>query len=77
MASRYQGSDALDSVLHYPMYSALVEAFAIPGKQNMSAVVSMISQAESVFTDVTVLGNFLENQDLPRWASFSVDPQSL
>jgi alpha-amylase len=24
-----------------------------------------------------VLGNFLENQDLPRWHNLSVDPQSL
>lgn len=27
--------------------------------------------------DLTVLGNFLENQDLPRWHNSSVDPQSL
>ena len=27
--------------------------------------------------DITVLGNFLENQDLPRWHNLSVDPQSL
>ena len=27
--------------------------------------------------DITVLGNFLENQDLPRWHNQSVDPQSL
>ena len=27
----YQGPQALDSVLNYPMYPALVSAFAIPG----------------------------------------------
>ena len=27
--------------------------------------------------DPGVLGNFLENQDLPRWHNVSVDPQSL
>jgi alpha-amylase len=32
---------------------------------------------EHFFQDLTVLGNFLENQDNPRWSSISVDPQSL
>lgn len=27
--------------------------------------------------DLGLLGNFLENQDLPRWRNLSVDPQSL
>jgi alpha-amylase len=59
------------------MYNALVEAFAIPGPQNMSALVDMINQSEAGFPDPGVLGNFLEDQDLPRWANLSVDVQSL
>jgi len=75
--AQYQGPQALDSVLQYPMYNALVEAFAIPGPQNMSALVDMINQSEAGFPDPGVLGNFLEDQDLPRWANLSVDVQSL
>jgi len=73
----FQGSQGLDSVLNYPMYSALTSGFAIPGPQNMSAVVDIFQQSQRSFKDVGVLGNFLENQDLPRWQNLSVDPQSL
>lgn len=74
-ASTWQGP--LDAILQYPMYNALVEAFAIPGPQNMSAMSDMIAQSKQKFKDPSVLGNFLENQDLPRWHNLSVDPQSL
>lgn len=40
----YQGPQALDSTLNYPMYGALVQAFTIPGQQNMSAVTDMIAE---------------------------------
>ncbi|KAF7359395.1 Not1-domain-containing protein [Mycena sanguinolenta] len=72
----YQGSDALDSVLNYPLYYALVSAFTIPGPQNMSALIDNLNQSRAGYTDTTVLGNFLENQDVPRWHNLSVDPQS-
>ncbi|KIP10336.1 glycoside hydrolase family 13 protein [Phlebiopsis gigantea 11061_1 CR5-6] len=74
-ASTWQGP--LDAILQYPMYNALVEAFAIPGPQNMSAMTDVIAQSKQKFKDPSVLGNFLENQDLPRWHNFSVDIQSL
>lgn len=32
----------LDSVLNFPLYATLVEAFAIPGPQNMSAIVTVL-----------------------------------
>ena len=75
-AAIYQGNDSLDSILHYPMYNALTSAFTIPGPQNMSAMTDMIAQCKTLFPDPTVLGNFLENQDVPRWGNLSVDPQS-
>jgi len=59
------------------MYTALVEAFTIPGPQNISALSNMITQSKAKFIDTGILGNFLENQDLPRWHNQSVDPQSL
>ncbi|KAH7927724.1 glycoside hydrolase family 13 protein [Leucogyrophana mollusca] len=76
-AAEYQGPNSLDSILHYPMYNALVEAFTIPGPQNMSAVSDMIAQSKTKFKDPGLLGNFIENQDIPRWRNLSVDPQSL
>lgn len=76
-AASLQGPDALDSVLHYPMYNALVEAFTIPGPLNTSAVSDMMAQSKASFKDTGLLGNFIENQDIPRWHNISVDPQSL
>ncbi|EMD38673.1 glycoside hydrolase family 13 protein [Gelatoporia subvermispora B] len=73
----YQGSDALDATLNYPMYGALVNAFAIPGQQNMSALTDMIALNKQLFKDTGLLGNFLEDQDVPRWGNLSVDVQSL
>lgn len=52
----YQGPDALNSVLHYPMYGALVDTFAIPGQQNMSSLADMITQSQQKFE---VIGTFL------------------
>jgi len=73
----YQGPQALDSVLNFPLYSALVEAFTIPGPRNISALVDVFTQSKTLFKDTGLLGNFLENQDLPRWHNLSVDPQSM
>ncbi|KAJ7445782.1 glycoside hydrolase family 13 protein [Mycena galericulata] len=75
--AEFQGPNALDSVLNYPTYYALVSAFGIPGPQNMSALTSILAQSKTAYTDTTVLGNFLENQDVPRWHNLSVDPQSM
>ncbi|KAF8894428.1 glycoside hydrolase family 13 protein [Infundibulicybe gibba] len=75
--AQYQGPQSLDSVLHFPMYTALTAGFKIPGPQNISAVVDTMQQSKAKFKDIGLLGNFLENQDLPRWHNQSVDPQSL
>ncbi|KXN90497.1 Alpha-amylase 1 [Leucoagaricus sp. SymC.cos] len=75
--AQYQGPQALDSVLNFPLYSALMECFAIPGPRNTSAVQNVLEQSKIQFRDTGLLGNFLENQDVPRWHNKSVDPQSL
>jgi alpha-amylase len=67
----------MDSVLNYPLYDAIVQGFSIPGPRNLSNVSAVMDQIQISFKDPTVLGNFLENQDVPRWHSFSVDVQSL
>jgi hypothetical protein len=48
-AAVYQGPNALDSILNYPMYSALLDAFTIPGQQNTSAVADIIAQEAKKF----------------------------
>ncbi|KAF5373004.1 hypothetical protein D9758_001764 [Tetrapyrgos nigripes] len=73
--AQWQGP--LDSVLNFPLYTALTEGFKIPGSGNITALTDTLTQSKQMFKDTTLLGNFLENQDLPRWASQSVDPQSM
>ncbi|KAI0256530.1 glycoside hydrolase family 13 protein [Lactifluus subvellereus] len=75
LASSYQ--QVMDSVLNYPLYDAIVQGFSIPGPGNLSGLATVMGQIQTSFKDPTVLGNFLENHDLPRWHSISVDPQSL
>ncbi|KAL0947268.1 hypothetical protein HGRIS_013390 [Hohenbuehelia grisea] len=75
--AEWQGPDALDSVLNFPQYAALKSAFTIPGPQNISAIADVLERSPKMYHDTTVLGNFLENQDLPRWHNLSVDPQSM
>jgi len=75
MASKWQGP--LDSILSFPGRKAILDAFTIPGPQNISALETTIKANRGLFRDAGLLGNFLENQDVPRWADLSVDPQSL
>lgn len=77
LASQYQGPGTLDSILNYPIYDALVQAFQIPGPANTSGLALVHDALKNGLSDVTVLGNFLENQDVPRWHNLSTDPQSL
>jgi len=52
--AQYQGPHALDSVLNFPMYSALTEAFRIPGPQNITAVQSVFEDSKTKFRVITV-----------------------
>lgn len=72
----------MDSVLNFPLYWALVQAFGITGQPtngslDLTVLQSKMNEIKSGFADATVLGTFLENQDVPRWSGISVDPQSL
>ena len=73
-AAQYQGP--LDSVLNFPMQNALVRAFSSSGEKNIGIIPNVLNESEQKFRDITVLGNFLENQDMGRWASFSSDMQT-
>ncbi|CAE6460999.1 unnamed protein product [Rhizoctonia solani] len=75
LGASYQGP--LESILNFPLYYGLVQAFGNPKATNMSALVSIISESQRTFGDTGLLGNFLENHDVPRWSGKYQDPQSL
>ncbi|KAG8733870.1 hypothetical protein FRC11_001080 [Ceratobasidium sp. 423] len=75
LGASYQGP--LDSILNFPLYYGLVQAFGNPKATNMSALASIISESQHTFEDTGLLGNFLENHDVPRWSGQYQDPQSL
>ena len=68
----YQG--ALAATLNYPMYYKLLNAFQ--HKQSMRNIHDGIAQ-NSVFPDTSVLGNFLDNHDNPRFLSNNGDSTTL
>lgn len=78
------GSDpvGMDSILNFPLYNALVQAFGITGQStdgtlDLTVLERKVNDMNGAFADVGVLGIFLENHDVPRWSNISVDPQSL
>ena len=58
----YQG--VLDATLNYPMYFKLLDAFQ--RQQTMINIRNGVTQ-NSVFPDVSILGNFVDNHDNPRF----------
>ena len=60
----YQGP--LAATLNYPMYYKLYNAFQ--KKETMRNIHDGVTQ-NSVFPDVSILGNFLDNHDNPRFLS--------
>ncbi|EEP76904.1 hypothetical protein UREG_01753 [Uncinocarpus reesii 1704] len=57
----------LPSLLNYPVYYAMIEAFS---KGNMSVLVEAVEKVTVVCKDTFVLAAFSENHDLPRFPSF-------
>ena len=66
--SGYQGAE--DATLNYPMYYKLKNAFQ--SRQTMRNIHDGVQQ-NSVFRDTSVLGNFLDNHDNPRFLSANGD----
>jgi len=63
----YQG--AVDGVLNYALYSTLRYTFQNGG--SMSSIQSYYDGAYATWPDITVLGNFVNNHDNPRFLSAS------
>lgn len=47
--AEWQGPDALDSVLNFPMYTALRDAYTIPGPANTTQLDQVFAEAKSKF----------------------------
>ncbi|KAK8864242.1 hypothetical protein IAR55_001488 [Kwoniella newhampshirensis] len=73
-AASYQTQGYMDSVLGYPLYYGIVNGFGTP-RGNMSAFVDIASQTLASFPNPGLLGNFIENHDLPRWRNVTADAQ--
>ena len=69
----YQGPE--DATLNYPMYYKLRTAFQEHG--SMKNIHDGVTQNRNAFKDVSVLGNFLDNHDNPRFLSKNGDYTAL
>ncbi|KAJ5358240.1 hypothetical protein N7541_005398 [Penicillium brevicompactum] len=62
----------LDGVLNYPIYYQLLYAFQ-SSSGSISNLYNMINTVASDCADPTLLGNFIENHDNPRFPSYTND----
>ncbi|EPE04804.1 alpha amylase [Ophiostoma piceae UAMH 11346] len=62
----------MDGVLNYPIYYQLLSAFKSTSG-SISSLYSMVQSVASDCADPTLLGNFIENHDNPRFASYTSD----
>ncbi|KKK25536.1 hypothetical protein P175DRAFT_0505923 [Aspergillus ochraceoroseus IBT 24754] len=64
--------DCLDGVLNYPIYYPLLDAFKSTSG-SIGDLYNMINTVRSTCKDSTLLGNFIENHDNPRFAYYTDD----
>ncbi|KAF4210361.1 hypothetical protein CNMCM8980_004292 [Aspergillus fumigatiaffinis] len=62
--------DLVSSVLNYPLYYALIQAFTAG---NMLGLTESVRAVQKDCKDFTLLETFVENHDLPRFASLTND----
>eukprot|EP00029_Vermamoeba_vermiformis_P005603 TRINITY_DN1998_c0_g1_i1.p1 TRINITY_DN1998_c0_g1~~TRINITY_DN1998_c0_g1_i1.p1 ORF type:complete len:471 (-),score=85.46 TRINITY_DN1998_c0_g1_i1:52-1464(-) len=65
----YQGP--LDSVLSYPLYFTLVGCFAY--KNSFHQLEGLLASYKAAFTDLSVLGTFIDNHDHQRFLNYNND----
>ena len=63
---------SLPGVLNYPLYYSLTSAFGSTSG-NMAALATTLQTLNGSCSDTTLLGNFLENHDNPRFPSITSD----
>ncbi|PWN50517.1 alpha-amylase [Violaceomyces palustris] len=62
----------MDGLLNYPLYYPLTRAFQ-KTNQGFNELINMVNSIRTNFKDPMALGNFLENQDNPRFPSITSD----
>ncbi|WWC97297.1 hypothetical protein V866_004176 [Kwoniella sp. B9012] len=70
-AATYQGTDGIDSVFGFGMLYGAAAVFG--GGKTMGTLQHYINAAATSYSDPTVIGSFLDNQDLPRFNSRTGD----
>lgn len=70
-AGEYQSAGGIDSVCGFGLMYGFVNVFT--GGDKMSTLEYYINLAASSYPDPTVIGTFLDNQDLPRFNSLTSD----
>ncbi|WWC67129.1 uncharacterized protein I206_101036 [Kwoniella pini CBS 10737] len=70
-AGTYQGDDGIDSVFGFGMLYGAAAVFA--GGKTMPTLRHYINAAATSYSDPSVIGPFLDNQDLPRFNSRTGD----
>ncbi|KIR67164.1 alpha-amylase [Cryptococcus bacillisporus CA1873] len=73
-AAEFQTQKWMDSILGYPLYYGIVDGFGTPNG-NMTKFVDIATQILGSFPTPGLIGNFLENHDLPRWRNTTADSQ--
>ncbi|ODN79910.1 hypothetical protein L202_03799 [Cryptococcus amylolentus CBS 6039] len=73
-AASFQSENYLDSVLNFPLYYGIVNSFGSP-KANMTSFVEHATDIIGTFPNPDLLGNFIENHDLPRFRNTTADSQ--
>ena len=63
----------MNGILNYPLYYPLTRAFSSTSG-SITDLVSMINTLRTTCGDTTLLGNFLENHDNPRFPTLTTDP---
>jgi alpha-amylase len=64
--------EVLDGILNYPLYFPLIQAFNST-KGSISGLADQISNMQTSCRDITLLGTFSENHDVPRFPSYTSD----
>ena len=61
--------DSLDALLNYPLYFAIKDVFN--SGNSMTQLKTRWDEIRGNFTDIDVLGNFIDNHDVPRFLSLT------
>lgn len=73
--AEFQTEGWMDSILGYPYYYGLMDAFSVAPMGNMSSYITIAQSVLNSFPHPEYLGNFLENHDLARFRNLTVDPR--